>query len=762
MVLNSQQRPSGDAFIQMDSPENAAKAAIDVSKGGCHKKHMGERYVEVFQCSVDEMNLVLLGGTLNRNGLQPPPGMVLISAAEMNSNPSYYQNVMSLAGAATNQSAANAGVAATASGLTGLQQQASIPALPQSSVPVLATQSSVPASLEQHSINASQTLTNGLLSTQDLTSLTASTSMLPNSSGLSASTTSLGLLQQTSTELSNNLTGTTTTPVTSLTNGTANQTSISPIPSMNDRRSSGIFTANGLQSPHMHLTGAHQSAGSIHHATHLSSLTQQPQLLMTHQIHSVQTHPHSVGTVTHQPNAYMAHHHQSQVTQTHPSTHHQLQHGVNQHQQNTINNLYQPATAATTYLPLTGAMHAQHAQLGSVHTVHHQTAFNPNVAGTNTVIGSVGQPPVGIVQNNAAPSSTSATTVTSSTPTNLYEQQQNTADAANSNAGQMGSVFTPVSLHASAKTFIPTSTTATATTQSDLSNLAATINNSTENNISQHQNTVFTPFSMANNNFGIMDMSTASLTGSTTTTFMPNNTLGSDLMSPNGHLTGIPNHAHMTIPTTQLQTAFSPLTPGPIGSIANSTNHLSNNHLQTTPPSVQSPIIMNTSSQSLLNYNLLNSNSNSTGLSSPQESSGANLSGQEISTESPINNATSDSNIDIDNINNDKKIDSSLSGKENENAATSDNCDSGKDGLMMHLKEENNKINCDDDSNNNSLTNDSAYNENISNAIEEKSNTVPIDIQHKIISADKPQNINVQEPKISSHESQECKVEPVI
>lgn len=59
----------------MASTENAAMAALDVSKGGCHKKHMRERYVEVFQCSSDEMNMVLMGGTLNRNGVQPPPGM---------------------------------------------------------------------------------------------------------------------------------------------------------------------------------------------------------------------------------------------------------------------------------------------------------------------------------------------------------------------------------------------------------------------------------------------------------------------------------------------------------------------------------------------------------------------------------------------------------------------------------------------------------------------------------------------------------------
>lgn len=78
MVLNQQGRPSGDAFIQMTTPESAGLAALDISKGGCHKKHMRERYVEVFQCSGDEMNMVLMGGTLNRNGVQPPPGMSLV------------------------------------------------------------------------------------------------------------------------------------------------------------------------------------------------------------------------------------------------------------------------------------------------------------------------------------------------------------------------------------------------------------------------------------------------------------------------------------------------------------------------------------------------------------------------------------------------------------------------------------------------------------------------------------------------------------
>ncbi|XP_036686148.1 epithelial splicing regulatory protein 1 isoform X10 [Balaenoptera musculus] len=64
----AQGRPSGDAFIQMKSADRAFMAAQK-----CHKKTMKDRYVEVFQCSAEEMNFVLMGGTLNRNGLSPPP-----------------------------------------------------------------------------------------------------------------------------------------------------------------------------------------------------------------------------------------------------------------------------------------------------------------------------------------------------------------------------------------------------------------------------------------------------------------------------------------------------------------------------------------------------------------------------------------------------------------------------------------------------------------------------------------------------------------
>uniref|UniRef100_A0A8C0EIY1 Epithelial splicing regulatory protein 2 n=1 Tax=Bubo bubo TaxID=30461 RepID=A0A8C0EIY1_BUBBB len=68
MVLNQQGRPSGDAFIQMKSADKAFMVAQK-----CHKKMMKDRYVEVFQCSGEEMNFVLMGGTLNRSGLSPPP-----------------------------------------------------------------------------------------------------------------------------------------------------------------------------------------------------------------------------------------------------------------------------------------------------------------------------------------------------------------------------------------------------------------------------------------------------------------------------------------------------------------------------------------------------------------------------------------------------------------------------------------------------------------------------------------------------------------
>ncbi|KAK0171395.1 hypothetical protein PV328_009133 [Microctonus aethiopoides] len=62
MVYNSQGQPSGEAFIQMDS-ENSAFACASQR----HHRYMifgkKQRYIEVFQCSGDDMNLVLTGAT---------------------------------------------------------------------------------------------------------------------------------------------------------------------------------------------------------------------------------------------------------------------------------------------------------------------------------------------------------------------------------------------------------------------------------------------------------------------------------------------------------------------------------------------------------------------------------------------------------------------------------------------------------------------------------------------------------------------------
>lgn len=67
-VWCAQGRPSGDAFIQMMSVERALAAAQR-----CHKKMMKERYVEVVPCSTEEMSRVLMGGSLSRSGMSPPP-----------------------------------------------------------------------------------------------------------------------------------------------------------------------------------------------------------------------------------------------------------------------------------------------------------------------------------------------------------------------------------------------------------------------------------------------------------------------------------------------------------------------------------------------------------------------------------------------------------------------------------------------------------------------------------------------------------------
>lgn len=86
-----QGQPSGEAFIQMDS-EEAARASAQQK----HNKFMmfGKkyRYIEVFQCSGDDMNLVLNGGLQTPpNPPKPPilsPGMLPQTSQATQSSPS--------------------------------------------------------------------------------------------------------------------------------------------------------------------------------------------------------------------------------------------------------------------------------------------------------------------------------------------------------------------------------------------------------------------------------------------------------------------------------------------------------------------------------------------------------------------------------------------------------------------------------------------------------------------------------------------------
>merc|ERR1712128_241183 len=61
MVFNAQGQPSGEAFIQMDSEASSFSAA-----NNRHHRYMvfgkKQRYIEVFQCSGEDMSLVLTGG----------------------------------------------------------------------------------------------------------------------------------------------------------------------------------------------------------------------------------------------------------------------------------------------------------------------------------------------------------------------------------------------------------------------------------------------------------------------------------------------------------------------------------------------------------------------------------------------------------------------------------------------------------------------------------------------------------------------------
>ncbi|XP_064466470.1 epithelial splicing regulatory protein 2-like isoform X2 [Ornithodoros turicata] len=75
MVYNAQGQPSGEAFIQMDSEHSAYLCALQR-----HHRYMPgkkPRYIEVFQCSVDDMNLVLTGGIPVQRPLLSPGGAIL-------------------------------------------------------------------------------------------------------------------------------------------------------------------------------------------------------------------------------------------------------------------------------------------------------------------------------------------------------------------------------------------------------------------------------------------------------------------------------------------------------------------------------------------------------------------------------------------------------------------------------------------------------------------------------------------------------------
>lgn len=78
LFLPHQGQPSGEAFIQMDSETSAYSSAQKK-----HHKYMifgkKQRYIEVFQCSGDDMNMVLTGGMHSPANSKPPllsPGML--------------------------------------------------------------------------------------------------------------------------------------------------------------------------------------------------------------------------------------------------------------------------------------------------------------------------------------------------------------------------------------------------------------------------------------------------------------------------------------------------------------------------------------------------------------------------------------------------------------------------------------------------------------------------------------------------------------
>lgn len=61
MVFNTQGRPSGDAYVQLISPECAMTATNDL-----HRQHMGERYIEVFPCSGLDIASIITSSAINQ------------------------------------------------------------------------------------------------------------------------------------------------------------------------------------------------------------------------------------------------------------------------------------------------------------------------------------------------------------------------------------------------------------------------------------------------------------------------------------------------------------------------------------------------------------------------------------------------------------------------------------------------------------------------------------------------------------------------
>ncbi|CAG2055762.1 unnamed protein product [Timema podura] len=87
MVYNAQGQPSGEAFIQMDSEQSAFMTAQNK-----HHRYMffgkKQRYIEVFQCSGEDMNLVLTGGIPTTPGaVSPAKAATLLSPGMLTAPP---------------------------------------------------------------------------------------------------------------------------------------------------------------------------------------------------------------------------------------------------------------------------------------------------------------------------------------------------------------------------------------------------------------------------------------------------------------------------------------------------------------------------------------------------------------------------------------------------------------------------------------------------------------------------------------------------